>query len=386
VNVAIYVPHGAVPDTRGFAPAIVAWNHARRLKAAKPVIISARENYACAHEVVDGVPVYRIGEGKMYRRLFRKATRLDPYPLHRRAAKIARREAPDLFHAHQLEFPVADFLRSLGRQVPVVVHAHAVRAFDPALGLAERYIAVSEYTRGLLLGRGYPAGRIEVIYNGVDTSTFIPPRDDEKLRLRRALDVPSDARVVSFIGRKQQSKGFHSFLKVANELLQRHEDVFVLSAGPALYERDAERASIKQLLATLGENPRFRDFPALQHDKLSSIYKITDIVLLPTQHGGEQHPLVVVEAMASGCLTIATAMAGINETIRHGATGLLIKDSSDLEELVEITDGSVRNLAATEGIRKAAREYAVSTFDWNIITRKLERLYEDLVGGGCPSI
>lgn len=382
MKVAIYVPHGAVPDKRGFAPAIVAWNLARRLKAAKPIIISAREDYSITHENVDGVPVYRIGEGRLYRRLFRKATRLDPYPLHRRAAKIARRETPDLFHAHQLEFPVADFLRSLGRRLPVVVHTHAVRAFDPALGLADRYIAVSEYTRGLLVGRGYPADRIEVIYNGVDTSTFMPPRAEEKQQLRRTYDIAPDARVVSFVGRKQTSKGFHSFLKVADELLRRHEDVFVLSAGPALYQRDAERASITRLLARLAGNPRFRDFPALQHDKLSSLYKISDIVLLPTQHGGEQHPLVVVEAMASGCLTMATAMAGIKETIRHGATGYLIKDGSNLEELVELTDAVVKDLVAQKGIREAAREYAVSTFDWNIITQKLERLYGDLAGGG----
>lgn len=386
MKVAIYVPHGALPDKRGFAPAIVAWNHARRLKSVTPLVISAREDYPDALEIVEGIPVYRIGESRLYRRLFRKATRLDPYPLHRRAAKIAGRETPDLFHAHQLEFPVADFVRSLGRRLPMVVHAHAVRAFDPALGLAEKYIAVSEYTRGLLIERGYPADRIEVIYNGVDTGIFVPPRDDEKRRLRRELDIAPDARVVCFIGRKQTSKGFHAFLKVTDQLLRRHEDVFAVCAGPALYERDAERGAIKQLLAELGANPRFRDFPALQHDKLSSLYKLSDIVLLPTQHGGEQHPLVVVEAMASGCLTIATGMAGINETIRHGVTGLLIKNASDLEELVEMTDSSVRNLAAMEAMRKAARDFAVSTFDWNIITRKLERLYLDLLGSEHPSI
>jgi len=380
MRVAIYVPHGAIPDKRGFAPAIVAWNHARRLKAVSPLVISAREDYPSAYEMVDGIPVYRIGEGRLYRRLFRKATRLDPYPLHRRAAKIVHREAPDLFHAHQLEFPVADFLRSLGRRLPVIVHVHAVRKFDPALGVADKYLAVSEYTKELLVERGYPADRTEVVYNGVDTGIFIPPTAEEKLRLKRTFNIAAEACVISYIGRKQESKGFHSFLKVADELLRRHENLFVLSAGPALYERDAERDSIKKLLTRLEDNPRFQDFPPLQHDKLSSLYKITDIVLLPTQHGGEQHPLVVVEAMASGCLTMATAMAGINETIQHGITGLLIKNSSDLEELVEMTDSSIRNPAEMARIGKAAREHAVSTFDWNIAARKLEMMYDDLAG------
>jgi len=380
MRVAIYVPHGAIPDKRGFAPAIVAWNHARRLKAVSPLVISAREDYPSAYEMVDGIPVYRIGESRLYRRVFRKITRLDPYPLHHRAAKIVGREVPDLLHAHQLEFPVADFLRSLGRRLPVIVHVHAVRKFDPALGVADKYLAVSEYTKELLVERGYPADRTEVVYNGVDTGIFIPPTAEEKLRLKRTFNIAAEACVISYIGRKQESKGFHSFLKVADELLRRHENLFVLSAGPALYERDAERDSIKKLLTRLEDNPRFQDFPPLQHDKLSSLYKITDIVLLPTQHGGEQHPLVVVEAMASGCLTMATAMAGINETIQHGITGLLIKNSSDLEELVEMTDSSIRNPAEMARIGKAAREHAVSTFDWNIAARKLEMMYDDLAG------
>jgi UDP-N-acetylglucosamine:(glucosyl)LPS alpha-1,2-N-acetylglucosaminyltransferase len=378
MRVAIYVPHGAIPDKRGFAPAIVAWNHARRLKAATPLIISAREDYTSAYEMVDGIPVYRIGEGRLYRRLFRKMTRLDPYPLHRRAAKIVSREAPTLLHVHQLEFPVADFLRSLGRRLPVIVHVHAVRKFDAALGVADKYIAVSEYTKGLLVERGYPVDRTEVVYNGVDTGVFIPPTAEEKRRLKRTFNIAAEACVISYIGRKQESKGYHSFLQVAGELLRRHENLFVLSAGPALYERGTERDSIKKLLATFKDNPRFLDFSSLTHDKLSSLYKITDIVLLPTQHGGEQHPLVVVEAMASGCLTIATAMAGINETLRHGITGLLIKDGSDLEELVKLTDSAIRNPAEMARMGKAAREHAVSTFDWNIAARKLEKMYDDL--------
>jgi glycosyltransferase involved in cell wall biosynthesis len=154
VKAAIYVPHGAIPDKRGFAPAIVAWNHARRLKKVAPVIISAREDFPGAHEIVDGIPVYRIGEGRLYRRVFRKLTRLDPYPLHRRAAKILRQE------------PVA------------LVHAHVTAArFDERCGVADRYLAASRYVRDrLVVEKNFPPARIEVLPNGVDTALFAPAR------------------------------------------------------------------------------------------------------------------------------------------------------------------------------------------------------------------
>jgi len=174
VKAAIYVPHGAIPDKRGFAPAIVAWNHARRLKTVSPVIVSAREDYPDAHEIVDGIPVYRIGEGRLYRRVFRKMTRLDPYPLHRRAAKLVNRESPDLFHAHQLEFPVADFLGALGRKIPVIVHAHVTAArFDEQRGIADRYLAVSRHVRDRLVAeKNFPPARVEVLPNVADTELF----------------------------------------------------------------------------------------------------------------------------------------------------------------------------------------------------------------------
>ena len=40
-----YVPHGAVPDIRGFAPAIVAQNFARFLADDEVYLISNREDY-----------------------------------------------------------------------------------------------------------------------------------------------------------------------------------------------------------------------------------------------------------------------------------------------------------------------------------------------------
>jgi UDP-N-acetylglucosamine:(glucosyl)LPS alpha-1,2-N-acetylglucosaminyltransferase len=193
VKAAIYVPHGAIPDQRGFAPAIVAWNHARRLKAASPLVISAREDYPGAHEIVNGIPVYRIGEGRFYRRVFRKLTRIDPYPLHRRAAKLMRRESPKLFHAHQLEFPVADFLGTLGRKIPVIVHAHVTASrFEEQRGVADRYLAVSRYVRDRLVAeKNFPPARIEILPNGVDTALFAPARAQDAgcRRLQKGLSV-----------------------------------------------------------------------------------------------------------------------------------------------------------------------------------------------------
>jgi hypothetical protein len=73
-----YVPHGAVPDIRGFAPAIIGQNLAKHMKFAKPYIISNFEHYKSDYEHSRFGDVYRIGESAVYRALFKKNDKARP--------------------------------------------------------------------------------------------------------------------------------------------------------------------------------------------------------------------------------------------------------------------------------------------------------------------
>ena len=147
-----YVPHGAIPDKRGFAPAIVAENISKYFKRLHPFFISNQENYKKSYEKLDMGEVYRLKEGKIYTKLFKKITRLDPYPLHIRAAKIVNKVECDFFCVHQLEFPVKEFKNKVNKDLKVVVYAHASgRSFKRERGVADKYIAVSEFTKNFLV-------------------------------------------------------------------------------------------------------------------------------------------------------------------------------------------------------------------------------------------
>lgn len=233
VKVGIYVPHGDVPDARGFSPAIVAWNHATRLTRFGPLVFCGSEGDRPSQEIVQGIGIRRIVVGRLYRRLFQKWTQLDPVPLHRRVAAFVGASDIALWHAHQLEFPVADFRRAVGFPLPVIVHAHVTaRRFDPARGVADRYVAVSEYVRHTLANsQGYPPERIEVIPNGVDTSIFRPAPEEEQAAVRDRLGIPREATVVLFAGRRQEIKGFDTFLAAADALVPRSGKLFSSAWG-----------------------------------------------------------------------------------------------------------------------------------------------------------
>ncbi len=383
MKAAIYVPHGAIPDQRGFAPAIVAWNHTRRLKTVSPVIVSAREDYPDAHEIVDGIPVYRIGEGRLYRRVFRKLTRLDPYPLHRRAAKLLRRESPDLLHAHQLEFPVADFLGALGRKIPVIVHAHVTAArFDEQRGVADRYLAVSQHVRERLVAeKNFPPARVDVLPNGVDTRLFSPPPAAERESLRRERQVPPEAVVVAFVGRMQEVKGFHVFLKAVERVLPRFKSLYVIAVGPEPEDsrRETTYSLRREIRGKLRAGGAYREYPAVPHAELARIMKMTDIVLVPSL--SEPQGMVMLESMACGCVTISSNREGIKESVEHGRTGFLLDRPENPDEAQAMLEDVIGRLDSLGTLRHAAREAVVTRFDWNVVTARLEKIYLDLLGG-----
>ena len=381
MKAAIYVPHGAIPDKRGFAPAIVAWNHARRLKTVSPVIVSAREDCPRAHEIVDGIPVYRIGEGRLYRRVFRKLTRIDPYPLHRRAAKLMRREVPDLLHAHQLEFPVADFRNALGRKIPVIVHAHVTAArFEEQRGIADRYLAVSRHVRDRLVAeKNFPPEKVEVLPNGVDTQMFAPPPAGERETLRRSRRVPPEAVVVAFVGRMQEVKGFHVFLKTVERALRNFKSLYVIAVGPEPEDsyREATYEMRREIRRRLRAGGAYMEYPAVPHAQLAEILKMTDIVLVPSL--SEPQGMVMLESMACGCVTISSNREGIKESVEHGRTGFLLDRPENSDEVLAQLEDAIQRLGSLGPLRHAAREAAESRFDWSVVTARLEKIYLDVI-------
>jgi len=78
---------------------------------------------------------------------------------------------------------------------------------------------------------------------------------------------------------------------------------------------------LQELTTTLGLNERVR-FLGLRDD-VPNLLRHVDILALPSRWEGL--PLIVLEAMASRCAIVATAVDGTAEVLRHGHSALLVK-------------------------------------------------------------
>ena len=383
-QVAVFVPHGEIPDRRGFAPAIVAEQLARRMERYRPLMVCRRQPGAAAAAAADGLAVRRLSMSRAYVRVFQKLTRLDPWPLHARLARLLENDPSRRLHGHQLEFPLGDFLARVRRPMPIVIHAHVTTQRPQAISAAA-YIAVSEYVRGRLIDKGFPAARVHLVRNGVDGQLFSPVEALARRQLRERLGIPGDAPGLLFFGRKQEVKGFDRFLHVASRLSERLSDlrVFAIGAEPADSRREASYAERETLRARLAGGGRYFDLPALSQPALVDYLRIADVALLPSR--AEPQGMAMVEAMSCGCATISSRVGGIPESIEAGVTGDLIDLGEAVATSSERTLALLQDPVRRQALATNGRRFVGERFDWAKSARVLEAVYDEVLGTGTAA-
>ena len=385
--VCVYVPHGTVPDIRGFSPALVAENQSFHLQAWTPVIACPSEHNEPGTRQANNIRTFYYGRRGIEER-WRKVFGGHWTPLLTNLVTLCKSQTFDILHAHQLEFPVSSFRRRHISPLPIVAHAHVPNhAFSAHRGVADHYVAVSEHVRSAMVDQGYPADLVSVVRNGVDTLLFRPLENTQKSAARHELNLPPTGSVLAFFGRKQTEKGFDVFLRVAEALLSEDPELLVLSIGPdaaAMTDPDyGKHLALRRKLALTG---RFNDWPPLPQAALGKALGVVDVTLLPSKV--EPQGMAMIESLASGCVTISTSVGGIRESISDGLTGFLLDDPTDLNAALARTKFALANLSRLAPLRQKARESACSRFDWAHSTRRLEDVYAHVLAktkGASPN-
>lgn len=125
----------------------------------------------------------------------------------------------------------------------------------------------------------------------------------------------------------------------------------------------------------------------LEHNALCHLYPCCDVAVFPSIIA-EAGPLVLIEAMASGCYPIGTYFAGMGANIDIAASALdpqqgqYMRLRRDPEHLVEdIAANVVGALGLNESYRSALREVAVANYNWERIAQDLSQALHTMDGG-----
>jgi glycosyltransferase involved in cell wall biosynthesis len=256
----------------------------------------------------------------------------------------------DVLHAPSLAVPPA-------RDLPLVVTVHdlaslrhpefftrrGVEFHRRGLAIAHReaaaVLAISEFTRGELIGSGFAPERVHV----VPMAIVVPPAPPDAALDARIEALGLDGPFALSVGTIEPRKGLDTLASAFESVRKVHQDLTLVLAGPTgwLSVQGLDRSGVRRL-------------GRVDEQTLDALYRRALVCALPSRYEGFGLP--ALEAMARGCPVIASNATALPEVVRDA--GMLVPPgdvrrwSAALLEVVESED--LRRDLSARGRRRAA--------------------------------
>lgn len=291
-----------------------------------------------------------------------------------RLRRLMGRVRPDVIHLHSSKAGALGRMAAAGGGLaPIVYTPHAYAFLDDERGarcrayrLAER--ALARFTDHLvavspseaaasLTHRLVGEGQVTVVPNGVD------PMPD--LDTRRAGEGPVR---LGFVGRFERQKHPQALLRAGRVLRHLGIDHRLTLVGDGSERRDCQR-----LCARLGIGEHVQLTGHLADP--SRLYRNIDIYVCASRYEGL--PYAVLDAMSWGLPVVGFDVAGMDDLVLHGATGLLAppRDVGALAAHIArlAGDTALRRRFGEAGRRRVERDFRLGAQ-----IHRLKRVYADV--------
>jgi len=313
--------------------------------------------------------VRRLSNYRATLRAWLRDLRRDPTPNRGRrfgqALVLAAELEPDVawLHAHFLHTP-ASVARYCGmlRGLDFTISAHAkdiwtTPEWEKREKLAEcRWLVTCTAQNAAHLGALAPAGRVELVYHGIDFARF--PSPPAKRHLPATAARPA---IILSVGRAVAKKGYDVLLRALAALPGELPWRFVHVGGGELSDklkREARRLGIADRIEWLGARPQT---VVLERLREADLFVLASRVAADGDQDGL--PNVLVEAQTQAVPCVSSEVAAIPELIRDGETGLLVPpgDVAALCSAIErmIRDPALRDRLGQAGERRARAEFGM---------------------------
>jgi glycosyltransferase involved in cell wall biosynthesis len=294
--------------------------------------------------------------------------------------RLTRDRSIDIVHAHEYKTDLLALLLARRTGAVPIATAHGwtgqswreSRVYYPLdkrlLARFPRVVAVSSEIRRELERRGARADRITVILNAIDPQAF---RRDASARaaVRASLGLPADAVAIGAVGRLERQKRFDLLLEAFAAAARTRPHLRLVIAGDGSLREElaatARGLGVSAACALLGHR-----------DDVAALHQAFDLFVQSSEYEGT--PNAVLEAMAMETPLVATDVGGTRELAIPGLHGLIVppRDARALEAAVV---AALDDPAAARARARAARDRIETELSFEARTRRLERVYDQLV-------
>jgi glycosyltransferase involved in cell wall biosynthesis len=287
--------------------------------------------------------------------------------------RLFRRLRPDIVHTHNPKPGVYGRIAARLARVPLVVNTQHGLYAQPqdrwarklpvyvlervAAAFSHAELVQNEEDVATLLRLRVPAGKVQVLGNGIDLERFKPDLAD-RAEVRAELGINDGTTAVGAVGRLVWEKGYAELFDAAKAILSQRDDVAFVIAGP--FDADkGDPLSPADVAAAEAAGVRFvghRDDP-------ERLYQAFDVYVLASHREG--FPRSAMEAAATGLPIVACDIRGCRQVVDHGTTGLLgpVRDPIALQRNIErlLDDADLRTRMSEAATGKAKRDFDQQT-------------------------
>ena len=270
----------------------------------------------------------------------------------------------NLIHTHH-RFPEYMSVKAVkGLDIKTVTSAHSfVSGFKKISFMSDKIIAVSKAVGSYVKKKfNIEEEKIITLYNPAEE--FPEINLIERQRIKTEIGIGKDLKVLLFMGRFNEVKGYDTLLKSFKTINEKRKDVILLMCGD-IEDRKLERIGIPPNMKLL--SPRRNNF---------LLYSIADVVVLPSRV--DPFPLVMIEAGNFKKPFIGGNTGGIAEFIEDNVNGLLVNPGNDkelVEKIIYLLDNKERADSLGNNLYKKVKEKC----DYDKYFQKVEEIYNSLI-------
>lgn len=287
-----------------------------------------------------------------------------------------KREKPDLLHLNTALTPLAigrDAILAKTAQflkIPILLHIHGGKFFTQGFGndfykrltkkllqRASAVVVLSETEKEFIEKIGNEL-KIHVLPNAVSIDEIEKSEREQK-----------EKKTIVFLSRLHEGKGLKEIRETCR-ILKNKGIEFHFEAYGAGEKKDS---FVRQMTEILGEDFYYGGVVS-GREKWKALSG-ADVFLLPSHYEGL--PLSLLEAMAAGCVAVASDVGSIGEIIEDKKNGFLIK-SRNVAQIVEKLEFLLSDKADWKNLRRNAEQTIEKKFNINNYIKSLETIYRKI--------
>lgn len=282
-------------------------------------------------------------------------------------------EKADIVYCNQYHDSFFGYVASQLKRVPFVCHLRLppppVLGWQWQLGMqgATRLIAVSNHTKKEWVQLGYPYDSIDVVYNGIDETIFLPAATVSTPRVK--LNISDTDLLISYVGRLDKNKGLETLLKGFAKLRETNDMAHLVIAGKPLNDNATYLSTLKALVAGLNIST---NVTFLGHiDQPIQVYQASDLVVLPSEWP-EPFGRTIIEALSCGVPVVGSNIGGIPEVLTNQFSQCLF-ESANPQSLSKKLRQHIDWRTHTPGLGNQCRNHVLAQFCLSSAIKRVEK-------------